>query len=148
MDRGSIRNWTWRVLVLLLACILAVLLPPAVGHTATAATEDQGPVDIELPPILAPMVIQNQLRGYAYITVALAPSGRDKVGAIRERVPFLRDAFLREVNRASILKAEDAKAVDAEGVKARLIDRMNQILPQGTVGELKLQQIALAPFNS
>ena len=94
------------------------------------------------------MVVQNRLQGYAYITVALAPSGRDKVGAIREKMPFLQDAFLREVNKSSIVKAEDAKAVDADSIKARLTARMNQILPQGTVGELKLQQIVLALFNS
>jgi flagellar basal body-associated protein FliL len=138
----------WRFLVLLLACVLAVVLPPAIGHAASAATEDQGPVDVALPPILAPMVVQNQLAGYAYITVALAPSGRDKVAAIREKMPFLQDAFLREVNKASILRADDAKAVDAEAIKARLTARMNQILPKGTVGELKLQQIVLALFKS
>ena len=135
-------------MVLMLACVLAVVLPPAIGHAATAATADQGPVDVELPPILAPMVVQNRLEGYAYITVALAPNGRDKVNAIREKVPFLQDAFLREVNKTSVVKAEDPKAVDAAGVKSRLTARMNQILPQGTVTELKLQQIVLAPFAS
>jgi flagellar basal body-associated protein FliL len=135
-------------MVLMLACLLAVVLPPAIGHAATAATEDQGPVDVELPPILAPMVVQNRLEGYAYITVALAPNGRDKVNAIREKMPFLQDAFLREVNKTSVVKAEDPKAVDAAAVTARLTARMNQILPQGTVTELKLQQIVLAPFAS
>jgi hypothetical protein len=38
--------------------------------------------------------------------------------------------------------------VDAHAIKARLTARMNQILPQGTVGELKLQQIVIALFNS
>jgi flagellar basal body-associated protein FliL len=148
MDRSSIRDWTWRLIVLAIAFILAIVMPPALAHAATAATADQGPVDVPLPAILAPMVVQNRLAGYAYITITLAPNGRDKVNTIREKMPFLRDAFLREVNKVSILKADDPKTVDSEGVKTRLTARMNQILPTGTVMELKVQQIVLAPFNS
>ena len=107
---------------------------------------DAGPVDIPMPRILAPLIVQNRLEGYAYITIVLAPSNRDKVGPIREKVPFLQDAFLRELNKTPIVKAEDPKVVDAEAVKARLIGRMNQILPKGTVTDLKLQQVELVPF--
>jgi hypothetical protein len=148
MGRGDIREWVWRLMVLLIACVLAVLIPPAAGHAATAATTDQGPVDIELPPLLAPMVVQNHLSGYAYITIVLAPAARDKVLAIREKVPFLQDVFLREVNKGSILKAGDPKTVDEAALKTRLTARMNQVLPAGMVMELKLQQIVLAPFSS
>jgi hypothetical protein len=148
MAYGSIRAWTWRLLVLAVACLLAVVLPPAIGHAATGATADAGPVDIPLPRILAPMIVQNRLEGYAYIIVVLAPLSRDKVGIIREKVPFLQDAFLRELNKSPIVKADDPKSVDAEAVKARLTGRMNQILPKGTVSGLKLQQIELVPFAS
>jgi hypothetical protein len=148
MGPGAIREWTWRVLILALAFLLAVTLPPVIGHAATAATADQGPVDIEIPPILAPITVQNQLYGYAYITIALAPAGRDKVLAIRGKMPFLQDAFLRELNKASIVKAGDPKTIDADAVKARLTVRMNQVLAAGTVSELKLQQVVMAPFNS
>ena len=132
-----------------IACLLAVLLPPAVPvHAATAATADQGPADVDLPPILAPMVVSNRLDGYAYISISLTPSGRDKVVTIREKMPFLQDAFLRELNKSPIVKADNPKAVDADGVKTRLVARMNQILPSGTVAELKLEQIVLVPFQS
>lgn len=149
MGPGGIRDWAWRALIVAVACVLAVVMPPAIpAHAASAATTDQGPVDIQLPPILAPMVVANRLQGYAYITVSLAPSGRDKVVAIREKMAFLQDAFLREVNKLPIIKADDPKAVDADAVKSRLLARMNQILPAGTVAELKLEQIVLALFQS
>lgn len=148
MGPGAIRDWTWRLLILALAFVLAVALPPVIGHAATAATADQGPVDIELPPILAPITVENRLFGYAYITVALAPAGRDKVLAIREKMPFLQDAFLRELNKSTIVKGADPKNVDTDAVKARLTARMNQVLAVGTVSELKVQQIVMAPFNS
>ena len=147
MGHGGIRNWLWRALMIALACLLALLMPPAIPvQAAGASTADRGPVDIQLPPILAPMVVTNRLDGYAYITVSLAPAGQDKVVVIRATMPFLQDAFLRELNQASIIKADDPKAVDAEGVKTRLRARMNQILPAGTVNELKLDQIVLSPL--
>ena len=133
--------------MLTLAVVLALLLPPVVAHAATVATTDQGSVDIELPPILAPMVVAARLEGDAYITVALAPAGRDKVLAIREKMPFLQDAFLRELNKATIVKGDDPRAVDANAVKTRLTARMNQILSPGTVAELKVEQIVLSSID-
>ena len=154
MGHGGIRNWVWRALMIVLACLLALFMPPAIPVRAAAGpvapagagTADRAPVNIQLPPILAPMVVSNRLDGYAYITVSLAPAGQDKVVVIREKMPFLQDGFLREVNKSPIVKADDPKAVDAEGVKTRLLARMNQILPAGTVSELKLDQIVLSPL--
>jgi hypothetical protein len=131
-------------LVLAAVCVLSL------GSGARAAEEGaapQGPVDVELPPILAPMVVGTRLESYAYITVALVPSGPDKVLGIREKVPFLRDAFLRELNKTSIVKADDPKAVDDAAVKTRLTERAKQILPAGTISELKLQQVVITPVQ-
>jgi hypothetical protein len=148
MGSRDIRDWGWCALPVAIACVLAVAPPLVSSHAATAATQDQGPVDIDVPPILAPMVVANRLDGYAYIVVLLAPAGRDKVVIIREKMPFLQDAFLRELNKTPIIKSDDPKTVDADAVKTRLVARMNQVLPAGTVAELKLGQIALVPFRS
>jgi len=63
-------------------------------------------------------------------------------------VPFLQDAFLRELNGATIAKADDPKSVDETALKARLVARVNQILPAGTVAELKFQPIVVAPVRA
>jgi hypothetical protein len=132
-----------------LTVILALTLALPFGPHASAAvsTQDRGPVDVELPPILSPMNVAAQLEGYAYITIALTPASPGANRIILEKMPFLQDAFLRELNKASIVNAEDAKAVDAVAVKARLLARMNQILPAGTVSALKLKQIVIALFQ-
>ena len=127
-----------------IATALAAAFTLAFAPAAMAAeAAEQGIVDVELPSLLAPMIVGPRLESYAYITIALAPAGRDKVFLIREKVPFLRDAFLRELNKATIVKTDDTKAVDQEGVKTRLTARMNQILPAGTVAELKLDQVVI-----
>jgi flagellar basal body-associated protein FliL len=128
------------------AMAMALCLPL---HASSAAEPDknEGPTDVEMPPILAPMVVDNHLESYAYITIALSPSSRDKTLIIREKVPFLRDGFLREVNKSSIVKPGGAMAVDQPALKKRLIARMNQILPQGTVSDLKFQEIVITPIE-
>ena len=132
-----------------LAALLGVFLLPQPSEAAQApeGNKPQGPVDVELPAILAPIVIANRLENYAYIVIALAPTGPDKVFTIREKVPFLQDAFLRELNKGSISKVDDPKAVDTDTIKTRLLARMNQILPAGTVADLKFEQITLTPVQ-
>lgn len=150
MGRGSIQEWIWRAAIVTLACLLAVLLPPMAGHAAEseggAEGTANGPANVVLPQILAPMTVQNRLMGYAYLTVALAPSTPDKVGLIREKMPFLQDSFLRLVNRGTIAKTGDTKTVDTEEVKKRLETGMAAILPAGTVSELKIDQVTVALF--
>jgi hypothetical protein len=104
-------------------------------------------VDVTMPTILAPMVADSQLENYAYITIVLKPAAPAGVLTIREKVPFLQDAFLRELNAAPIVKADDPKVVDEEALKPRLIARVNQILPAGTVAELKFEPIVVAPVQ-
>ncbi|HEY4263940.1 MAG TPA: hypothetical protein VGM72_01365 [Micropepsaceae bacterium] len=120
---------------------------PLQDATAAEAAKDAGPTDVEMPAMLAPMVVDNRLESYAYITVALTPASRDKTLLIREKVPFLRDGFLREVNKASIVKPAEPTAVDQPALKKRLLARVNQILPQGTVSDLKFQEIVMTPIQ-
>ena len=131
------------------AALAAALTVTPVAHAAAAAepAKDQGVTNVELPPFLAPMLIDNRLESYAYITIALTPASREKMLVTREKMPFLRDAFLREVNKGSIVKADDPKAVDTVALKARLLARLDQILPKGTISELKFQQIVLTPIQ-
>jgi hypothetical protein len=90
------------------------------------------------------MNVAARLQGYAYFTVALTLASPGSNRIILAKMPFPQDAFLRELNKASIVKADDEKAVDAAAVKARLLARMNEILPAGTVSALKLKEIVVA----
>jgi flagellar basal body-associated protein FliL len=131
------------------AALAATLMASSIEHASAAepAPNDQAVTNVELPAFLAPMLIENRLESYAYITIALTPANREKMLAIREKMPFLRDAFLREVNKASIVKADDPKAVDTAALKARLMKRVDQIFPKGTVSDLKFTQIVMTPIQ-
>jgi hypothetical protein len=132
----------------LLALAFVALSTPGAFAVAAVDTSTLGPVDVSLPTILAPMVVDTRLANYAYITIVLKPAAPAGVLAIREKVPFLQDAFLRELNGTTIVKANDPKAVDETAVKTRLLARMNQILPPGTAAELKFEPIVIAPVQA
>jgi hypothetical protein len=132
----------------LLGLALVALASPHAYGAAAVDTTNLGPVDVTLPTILAPMVAEARLENYAYITIVLKPAAPAGVLTIREKVPFLQDAFLRELNAAPIVKTGDPKAVDEAVVKARLISRLNQILPAGTVAELNFEPIVVAPVRA
>jgi hypothetical protein len=124
----------------------ALSAPEALGAAAVDTT-NLGPVDVTMPRILAPMAVDSRLENYAYITIVLKPATPAGVLTIREKVPFLQDAFLRELNGAPIVKADDPSAVDEAALKPRLLARVNQILPPGTVAELKFEPIVVAPVQ-
>jgi len=137
------------------AVALALLLPlrgasgaEAAKSAAAGDAQDDGPTDVEMPPLIAPVIVDNRLDSYAYLTIELTPTARDKVFLIREKVPFLQDGFLREVNKAPIGKASDPKTVDQEALKKRLLARLNQILPAGTVSDLKFDQIVVSSIQA
>jgi len=62
-------------------------------------------------------------------------------------MPFLRDAFLREVNKASIVKADDPKNRDMVALKARLLARGEPDLPKEAFSDLKFQTIQMTPSS-
>jgi hypothetical protein len=106
-----------------------------------------GPVDVELPRVLAPMVVEGRLQGYAYMTISLIPTSPGQILAIREKVHFIQDAFVRELNRGSIQKTDDPKAVDMEATKARLLARVQEVVPANSVKDLSIDQIVFAPLK-
>jgi flagellar basal body-associated protein FliL len=138
----SVKNWPR------LALAMALILPLQGALAAEPPKEkDTGLTDVEMPAILAPVVVENRLQTYAYITIALTPTSREKALLIREKTPFLRDSFLREVNKASIALPTDPKAVDQPALKKRLLERVKQILPPGSVSDLKFSQMVMTPFQ-
>lgn len=131
----------------LLALVFAALSAPQAFAAAAVDTTNLGPVDVTMPIILAPMVVDSQLENYAYITIVLKPAAPAGVLTIREKVPFLQDAFLRELNGTPIVRTDDPKSVDEGALRTRLLARVNQILPPGTVAELKFEPIVVAPVQ-
>lgn len=139
--------WRHRKLSLLAGVWLALSAPDALA-AAAVDTNNLGPVDVPLPAILAPMIVDSRLESYAYITISFKPASPAGILAIREKMAFLQDAVLRELNGPSIVKPDDPKSVDEAALKTRLMARVNRILPAGTVAELNFENVSIVPVQS
>ncbi len=135
--------------LLALFCLGLICGAPLAAHAEDAPKDDKsgGISAVELPPFFAPMIVDGKLTNYAYITVALMPASPAKVVDIRAKVAFLQDAFLREVNHGTIAKDGDPNTVDVEALKPRLMDRMNTVLPAGTVTDLKFNEVSITSLR-
>ena len=100
---------------------LAVSLVAFGGVPALAEKAGDPGTNVEMPFLIAPMSKDGQLLGYAYISSHLVASSSGAVLTIRDKMAFIQDAFVRDVNSAPIGLASDPTKVDAALLAARLL---------------------------
>lgn len=130
-----------RVLPVLLAGLLAV--PPAFaaghggGHEGGEKKEGKDGEgkkgapgnNVEMPFLMAPMTdAEGKLSGYAYISSITVAANQSAALAIREKLAFLQDAFVRNVNSAPVAMAGEPGHVDVPAVQTRLTADAKRIM--------------------
>lgn len=103
------------------------------GHGEEAAPEGgplagSGIIGVELPALLAPVTVNGELQYYEYILVRVELNSDSQKQLVLEKVPYLCDAFLREVHRASIALNNDPDVIDTQGLMARLSAEATKVL--------------------
>lgn len=76
---------------------------------------------ITMPALVTPVVVNDELQHYAFLSVTLELTSDEHKPMMLEKIPYLQDAFLREVHRASVAKDNDPAVLDEEGLKQRLL---------------------------
>jgi len=131
-----------------LAAILAVLVAgPAMAGDAPKAKEPEPGTSVEMPYLIAPVVVGETLVAYAFVSSKIIASSPQTAIDIRLATPFIQDAFVRDVNAAAIGEASDPASVDAPALTARLLADARRIVGAGKVAGLKLIQIQMAPLK-
>lgn len=120
---------------------------PAPAEAATAASPAAPGTTIEMPVLIAPVTVNGRLEAYAYLTIQLVAASPGDVYRIREKVPFLQDAFVREVHARSIASSDDPKTVDLPALKERFAARIEAVAGPGLVAELRFQQAVVSPVR-
>jgi hypothetical protein len=129
----------------LTALLLLALAVPAFG--AEPAKGKPG-TNVEMPYLMAPMTgTDGKLSGYAYISTLLTATSDTNALAVRDKLAFVQDAFVRDVNGASIAKADDPAAVDQAALEARLLADARRIMGAGKVASLGIVQVQIAPLH-
>ena len=76
---------------------------------------------ISMPALVTPVDVNGALEHYVFLSLTLELTGDEHKNMMLEKIPYLQDAYLREVHRASVAKDNDPKVIDEEGLKDRLM---------------------------
>ncbi|HWU55730.1 MAG TPA: hypothetical protein VN175_09525, partial [Rhizomicrobium sp.] len=78
--------------------------------------------NVDMPYLMAPMTdADGKLSGYAYLSTRLTATSEGMVTQVREKLPFIQDAMVRDVNSTGITTADDLEKVDVPAVEKRLL---------------------------
>jgi hypothetical protein len=137
---------------LLSLLILALVVGPAWAEGAVKAKKKPPPgTTVEMPLLMAPMSQDGRLLGYAFITSKLVCASSDACIAVREKLAFIQDANVRDVNAQPIALASDPTAVDRDLLNVRMTANAKRIVGDNKVKNmvfLQVQYTSLHPSES
>jgi len=130
---------------------LVLLAVFAGGPTAAGEKPGDPGTNVEMPFLIAPITLGGKLTGYAYISSKVVTISRNASLEVREKIPFIQDAFVRDVNATPIGKAGDPETVDKAVLSARLTADVRRIVGPAKVAGLaviRIQSTSLHPVEA
>lgn len=97
---------------------------------------------LDMPPLVAPVVVNGELHRYVYLSVSLKLNDDNQKPMMLAKVPYIQDAFLREVHGASIAHDNDPAVVDEAALIARLVHACDTVVGAGVVKTIELRNAA------
>jgi len=113
--------------------------PPAKAGSQKGEKGGKPGTNIDMPFLMAPLTnAEGKLTGYAYISSRLTASSESALMEVREKIPFIQDLLVRNINNASVTVPDDPEKVDIAGVEARLLADARKVM-----GAAKIKQITV-----
>lgn len=131
----------------LIPILIGLCLVAAREAPAAAPKEGAPGTNVEMPFLIAPMSKDGKLLGYAYISSKTVASSQSAAIAVREKLAFIQDAFVRDVNAQSISKADDPTAIDTALLNARLLAAARRIVGGDKVVRIVFTAAQFAPLH-
>jgi hypothetical protein len=129
----------------------ALILLLAVTSARAAEGDAKGGApgtNIEMPFLMAPMNgTDGNLAGYAYIQCRVTTNSDTSANDVRDKIAFIQDAFVRDVNGASISRPDDATQVNMPGLQSRLLADVRRVMGPGKVTAVAILQLQIAPLH-
>jgi hypothetical protein len=153
----------------------ALAAEPAPASADKASDKSGAPgTNVEMPFLMAPLAGgDGKLSGYAYISTRLTATSAAGALDVRDKIAFIQDAFVRDVNGASVAKAADpgtmgafssyqsqqhtvpeelAEAgrtfgLNAGALEARLLADAKKVMGAGKVASIAIAQLQVAPLH-
>lgn len=117
--------------------------PPAAAETLSGGPlAGSGKSGIDMPALMAPVTVNGELHYYVYLAIRLDLSSDSQKDLVLEKIPYLQDAFLREVHRASVALGDDAETVDGRALSERLLALAAKVVGPGVVTAIEFRNMA------
>ena len=135
-----------RVTALITGLLLLASTHAGVAEDAKKPDAKAG-TSVEMPYLIAPLSSGEGLLAYAYISCKIVGASQPAAMEIQAKVPFIQDAFVRDVNASSIGKPDDPMAVDRATLGPRLLALAKKVMGPGKVTDLKLMEVQVRPLR-
>jgi hypothetical protein len=137
-------RWTAAALLLIVATAPAIAAEKEAGGDKAGAPGN----NVDMPFLMAPMTgADGKLSGYAYISSRLATPSDASATSVRDKIAFIQDAFVRDVNRSEIAASGTPPVVDNAALEARLLADARGVVGQGKIQSLTIVQVQVAPLH-
>ena len=140
-----------------LVSLLALLAYPALAAEEHAKAEggekgekkDGKPgTNVDMPFLRAPMTdADGKLTGYAYITSRLTASSEAIVTDVREKLPFIQDVLLRDVNNSPVALPDNPQEVNIPGLEARLLAGARKVMGGAKIKTVTVCTVQIAELR-
>jgi hypothetical protein len=135
-----------RVIALITGMLLLASTHAGVAEDAKKPDAKLG-TSVEMPYLIAPLSSAEGLLAYAYISCRIVGSSQAAAIEIQAKVPFIQDAFVRDVNASSIGKPDDPMSVDRATLGPRLLALVKKVMGPGKVTDLTLMEVQIRPLR-
>ena len=120
---------------------------PVLSADVKKQSDSEPGTSVEMPCLIAPLSSGDSLVAYAYITCKIIGVSQPAALEIRDKVPFIQDAFVRDVNATSVAKPDDPSQIDQPALAARMLALARKVMGPGKVSDLKLTQVQISPIQ-
>jgi len=104
--------------------------------------------NVDMPPLIAPLSdADGKLMGYAYISSRLTAASSAIALSVRDKLPFIQDVILRDVNAEPVATPDDPEKVDIPGVEKRLLSDAAKVMGAGKIKLITLCTVQISPLH-
>jgi hypothetical protein len=135
----------------ILALVMAVLTLPAL---AAEEKKPDGPkkgqpgTNVDMPFLMAPLTnADGKLTGYAYVATRLTAMTDIFALAVRDKLPFIQDIMVRDVNGDGVAMVEDPEQVNIPALESRLLIDARKVMGMGKVKQITVCTVQVAELH-
>ena len=130
------------------ACFVAASLTGVAIAAPKPVAEREPGSTVEMPYLIAPVVVvDGSLFANAYVSSQIVATSPAATIVVRDKLPFIQDAFVRDVNATPIGKASDPETVDVPALTLRLLADARRVVGPGLIDSIQIVRVQMSPLH-